>query len=247
MKLFDRDVFNEIRSHAQDLKSVHGVRDSEFDEYEKMYLMDFSAENSEFASQDIMKLTPSPSARNKVLNACRLMMSQEPVFDINASGFDQGKIEAIEKNISRWWDQAGRAARRPLHYDMILSALLYDEMHTSNTIMDDYKAYNKKDKRAERISKMTPILFHTPWAKTWKGSMPIAEYWNMPTLIPQIRTPATVMASLRFISLFIKNSFPCKKPGDPKNSSVFIFRQESIQQSFSVNNGLSSGIYGIFP
>ncbi len=161
MKLFDRDVFNEIRSHAQDLKSVHGVRDTEFDEYEKMYLMDFHAENSEFASQDIMKLTPSPSARNKVLNACRLMMSQEPVFDINASGFDQGKIEAIEKNISRWWDQAGRAARRPLHYDMILSALLYDEMHTSITIMDDYKAYNKKDRRAERVSKITPILFQS--------------------------------------------------------------------------------------
>ena len=161
MKLFDREVFNEIRTHAQDLKAVHGVRDSEFDEYEKMYLMDFHAENSEFASQDIMKLTPSPSARNKVLNACRLMMSQEPVFDINASGYDQGKIEAIEKNVSRWWEQAGRAARRPLHYDMILSALLYDEMHTSITIMDDYKAYNKKDRRAERVSKITPILFQS--------------------------------------------------------------------------------------
>lgn len=161
MKLFDRDVFNQIRTHAQDLKSVHSVRDSEFDEYEKMYLMDFHAENSEFAKQDIMKLTPSPSARNKVLNACRLMMSQEPVFDINASGFDQGKVEAIEKNISRWWDQAGRAARRPLHYDMILSAMLYDEMHTSITIMDDYKAYNKKDRRAERVSKITPILFQS--------------------------------------------------------------------------------------
>jgi hypothetical protein len=32
----------------------------------------------------------------------------------------------------------------------------------------------------------------------------------MPTLIPQIRTPATVMASLRFISLFIENSFNLK-------------------------------------
>jgi hypothetical protein len=38
----------------------------------------------------------------------------------------------------------------------------------------------------------------------------MAEYWNMPTLIPQIRTPATVMASLRFISLFIENSFNLK-------------------------------------
>lgn len=158
---YDRDVFNEIKLHARDLKSVHSVRDMEFDEYDKMYLMDFKAENSKFSGEDIMKLTPSPSARNKVLNACRLMMSQEPVFDINAQGVDQGKLEGIEKNISRWWDQAGRAARRPLHYDMILSAMLYDEMHTAITIMDDYKVYNKKDKRAERVSKITPILFQS--------------------------------------------------------------------------------------
>lgn len=158
---FDRDVFNEIKLHARDLKSVHAVRDIEFDDYDKMYLMDFKAENSKFSGEDIMKLTPSPSARNKVLNACRLMMSQEPVFDINANGIDQGKLEGIEKNISRWWDQAGRAARRPLHYDMILSAMLYDEMHTAITIMDDYKVYNKKDKRAERVSKITPILFQS--------------------------------------------------------------------------------------
>ena len=161
MKLFDRDVFKEIVTHARDLKSVHGIRDAEFDEYEKMYLMDFHAENSEFSGQDIMKLTPSPSARNKVLNACRLMMSQEPVFDISAHGYDQGKIEAIEKSIGRWWEQSGRAIKRPLHYDMILSALLYDEMHTSITIMDDYKAYNKKDRRAERVSRITPILFQS--------------------------------------------------------------------------------------
>lgn len=158
---FDREVFQAIKQHAQDLKSVHGERDREFDEYEKMYLMDFQAENSRFSGQDIMKLTPSPNARNKVLNACRLMMSQEPVFDINAFGIDQGKIETIEKSVSRWWDQAGRAARRPLHYDMILSAMLYDEMHTAITIMEDYKAYNKNDKRAERISKITPVLFQS--------------------------------------------------------------------------------------
>jgi len=161
MKLFDRNVWDEIKGHAQDLKMIHDVRDKEFDEYEKMYLMDFKAENSRYSGQDIMKLTPSPSARNKVLNACRLMMSQEPVFDITAGGIDQEKVETIEKNISRWWEQAGRAARRPLHYDMILSAMLYDEMHTAITIMDDYKVFNKNDKRAERVSKITPILFQS--------------------------------------------------------------------------------------
>lgn len=161
MEGYDREVFDEIKLHARDLKSVHARRDLEFDEYDKMYLMDFQAENSKFSGEDLMKLTPSPSARNKVENACRLMMSQEPVFDINASGIDQGKIETIEKNIARWWDQAGRASRRPLHYDMILSAMLYDEMHTAVTVMDDYKTYNKNDRRAERISKITPILFQS--------------------------------------------------------------------------------------
>ena len=158
---WNREVFDEIKLHARDLKSMHAMRDMEFDEYEKMYLLDFSAEGSNWENSDIIKRTPSPSARNKVLNACRLLMSQEPVFDINASGIDQGKLEGIEKNISRWWEQAGRAARRPLHYDMILSAMLYDEVHTAVTVMDDYKAYNKNDKRADRISKITPILFQS--------------------------------------------------------------------------------------
>lgn len=154
-------VFRNIRDHAMDLKGIHAERDSEFDEYEKMYLLKFDAVHSKFQDQDIVKRTPSPSARNKVLNACRLMMSQDPVFSAKSSRWDDTKIEAIENNISRWWDQAGRAARRPLHYDMILSAVLYDEMHTAVTIMKDYQAYNKNDKRAERIGKMTPILFQS--------------------------------------------------------------------------------------
>lgn len=160
MKSYDHDVFREIQNHARDLKGIHGLRDQEFDEYEKMYMLKFDGEGSKF-EDDTVKNTPSPSARNKVLNACRLMMSQEPVFDVHSSKFDETKTEAIEKNISRWWEQAGRANRRPIHYDMILSACLYDEMHTAISVMDDYTKFNKKDKRAERIAKMTPILFQS--------------------------------------------------------------------------------------
>ena len=126
-----------------------------------MYLLKFEARNSRWEGTDILKRTPSPSARNKVLNACRLLMSQDPVFDVKSSTLDDTKVETIEKNISRWWEQAGRAARRPLHYDMILSAVLYDEMHTAITVMDDYTKFNKGDRRAERIGKMTPILFQS--------------------------------------------------------------------------------------
>ena len=157
---FDREVFKEIQIHARDLKGLHGERDREFDEYERMYMLDFHAEESRFAD-DTTKHTPSPSARNKVLNACRLMMSQDPVFDVRSSSYDETKTEAIEKSISRWWDQAGRASRRPIHYDMILSAMLFDEIHTAITVMDDYKTYNKKDRRAERIARITPILFQS--------------------------------------------------------------------------------------
>ena len=161
MSSIDYELFNEIKTHARDLKGLHGERDREFDEYERMYLLDFSAEGSKWEAADTVKRTPSPSARNKVLNACRLMMSQEPVFDVRSESYDDSKTEMVEKNISRWWDQAGRASRRPLHYDMILSAVLYDEMHTAVTVMDDYKRFNKGDRRAERISKITPILFQS--------------------------------------------------------------------------------------
>lgn len=157
----DQEKFREIQTHARDLKNIHAKRDAEFDEYERMYLLDWNPEGSRFEAQDMTKNTPSPSARNKVLNACRLLMSQEPVFDIRSDNYDETKTEIVEKSISRWWEQAGRANRRPIHYDMILSACLYDEMHTAITVMDDYKVYNKEDKRAERISKITPILFQS--------------------------------------------------------------------------------------
>ena len=143
MKGFDRNAFEQIQAHARDLKGIHRTRDQEFDEYLKMYLMEFDAEGSHF-EDDTVKNTPSPSARNKVVNAMRLMISQDPVFDVKSQGWDETKEEVIEKNISRWWDQAGRAAKRPLHYDMVLSSLLFDEMHTAITVMDDYKKYPKK-------------------------------------------------------------------------------------------------------
>ena len=157
----DYDAFDEIKIHARDLKGLYGTRDAEFDEYDRMYLLKFEAQGSRFEGEDTIKRTPSPSARNKVLNACRLLMSQDPVFDVHSESYDDTKTEMIEKNISRWWEQAGRAARRPIHYDMILSACLYDEMHTAITVMDDYKRFNKGDARAERIAKMTPILFQS--------------------------------------------------------------------------------------
>ena len=161
MREFDRKVFDEIRDHARDLRGIHGQRDQEFDEYEKMYLLKYKPIGSKFEGADIIKHTPSPSARNKVLNACRLLMSQDPVFDVRSEKLDDTTAETVEKSISRWWEQAGRANRRPIHYDMVLSAVLYDEMHTAITVMDDYKAYNKTDKRADRIGKMTPILFQS--------------------------------------------------------------------------------------
>ena len=160
-KMFDRDVFDQIRTHARDLKGAYGVRDQEFKEYEKMYLMDFDARQSKFENADIIKKTASPSARNKVIGALRLLMSQDPIFDIKSERFDDAKAEAVEKSISRWWEQSGRAVKRPLHYDMILSASLYDEIHTAVTVMDDYKVFTETDRRAERISKMTPILFQS--------------------------------------------------------------------------------------
>lgn len=159
MKIDDPKLETEIRDHIRSMESANVIRDKEFDEYERMYLMKWDSRPDD---SDTVKPTMSPTARDKVDGAIRLMLSQKPIFHVESNSVtDKDKVEQLETTLSRWWEQAGRVNRRPLEYDMILSAVLYDEMHTVITPIKDYLDKNKNDKRIKRIADQTPILFQS--------------------------------------------------------------------------------------
>lgn len=154
--------FEEIRSRAKDLQNSYAERDELFKTYEDMYLMKWENKGrGSGRNSDTTRLTVSPTARNKVLGACRLLYSQDPNFKVSSGTLDDEAAEALENQIRRWWAQAGRVNRKPVHFDMILSSCLYGEMHTAITPVKDYISANQDDPRSKRIQEITPILFHS--------------------------------------------------------------------------------------
>lgn len=159
----DDKLAGEMKTHAQDLKAVYNQRDLDFKEYEKYYNMTWEDEQSSKLRRTYKVLTTSPDARNKVLGAVRLLVATDPQFQVESENLDKEQRDELETSFNRWWVQSGRAAGRPLHYDMILSAMLYGEMHTAISPVKDMLEYaDKKHKpRLERVYQATPLLMES--------------------------------------------------------------------------------------
>lgn len=135
MKQPDIDVvfLDEIKTHAQDIKSAHGERDANFREYEKMYLMKW--EQPSRWKRVKQRPVISPDARNSLVGAVRLLVATDPIFTVRDD--DDANAEEIEDIVSRIWQQSGRVSGIPLHHDQLLSAMLYAEIHASITRTED--------------------------------------------------------------------------------------------------------------
>ena len=163
--LHDDKIEKEMWQHAQDLKATYVQRDKDFEEYERMYLMKFpdNAQFSDYKNNAACRPTLSPSARNKIDGALRLLLSQQPIFhaETQDEDYDDEKIEAIEESLSKCWSLSGNTGGRQTHYNMMLSALLYDEMHTAITPTIELANKNKKDMRIKRLADRTPLLIES--------------------------------------------------------------------------------------
>ncbi|MFA5380202.1 MAG: hypothetical protein WC455_30855, partial [Dehalococcoidia bacterium] len=126
---------------------------------EKMILL--NPEES-IEEEDGVKLTISPSARNRWIGATRILTASEPVIKVankDADGKRLEKAEEIESTVKRMLQQAGRYLGVPIQKPIVESALLYDEIHVAITCMKELaERGNKKDKRLERASKLAPFL-----------------------------------------------------------------------------------------
>jgi len=153
----------DIVSRANDLKSYHSGQDKIFDGMESMYFMRDPDEEKLKRSMDDVKLTISPDARNALVGAQRLLVATDPVFRVT-SHMDERQSSAIEMACDAMWNGSGKVNGTPVHYDLVLSGLLYDRVHLAVTSTADLvEASSKRSKaykaRAEAIARRTPFLF----------------------------------------------------------------------------------------
>ena len=156
----DEKLFSDVKDHANQMKSDDGQRDAMFKAIDEMYLMTWSGKSGPKWKNAEVKV--SPDARNAALGAVRLLVATDPIFNVVNSSEQQGKTEKLETAINKIYEASGRAAGNPIHYDALLSAVLYAEMHMAITstasLTEAAKKINKGVARAERMEYITPFI-----------------------------------------------------------------------------------------
>jgi hypothetical protein len=108
-----------------------------------------------------IKPTVCPDPRNAVIGGARMLSASAPKWKIaSASVEEQGTSDALENLCQVAWSGAGRISRKPVHFDVNLSALLYGEVHLRWRLVSDMiAAAPKQSKRLERVAWKTPVIF----------------------------------------------------------------------------------------
>lgn len=139
----------------------------------KMYHMEWT----EAPDGDWIKSTMSPSALNAVMGAVRLLVAGEPQISIPSDSnslVSKMAGEKLEKASRALLHQAGKVLSRKVHYEIVLSAMLFGEVAVAISCTDDLLKYKAGDAahqaRLKHIARTTPYLFQT---------------WNPMTVYPQ--------------------------------------------------------------
>lgn len=161
----DLTEYGRIREQGESLKGMYAERNRNYAAFEDMYLMDWK----EIPSKPGVALskTISPDARNAIHGAVRLMVATDPLFNVPVDKQERtDATENIERAASYLWAQASRVYGAPVHYDAILSSLLYGEQHiaiTDTSQMVEHAKQVKRSKayiaRAEKVAEITPYTF----------------------------------------------------------------------------------------
>lgn len=155
----DPGIVSQAQGELEALKTLYSAAHTQMESMEKMVLLNPEETISE---DDGVKLTLSPSARNRWIGATRILTASEPVIKVeNKDGADKRieKADEIEASVKRMLKQAGRILGVPIQVPIVQSALLYDEIHIPITCMQDLvEMSNKKDRRIERHAKLTPFM-----------------------------------------------------------------------------------------
>lgn len=149
--------FEDIKTHAQQLKAGSSTRDASYNEVEEMYLL----KDSDLPSESHIKKTISPDARNVVQGVVRLLCGAEPIFTVPYDDDEPGaeaNSSKLEKFAQAAWTASNKTRKRMVEHDAALMALLYDEVHI---VVQSTKemARLSKDPRLEKLAEECPLIF----------------------------------------------------------------------------------------
>lgn len=158
--------FKEIKQYAQEIALSYGPRDQTNKEMEKLYWMRWDDESAVAGAMgDVAKITRSPRAANAVDGMIRLLCASDPIFslpnEVNAP-FTKSSAEQIEKFATAMWVAAGKITGKPLHYEVVRSAILFDEVHIliqSTKELALAAKGTRREGRAAEIAQRTPFIF----------------------------------------------------------------------------------------
>ena len=185
----------DFKELATQLKSDNAARNSLYGAMEDIFFMRWDEQDKVRKSQKAVKITKSPTPRNKLLGALRLMIATDPQFDVPSDINNEAakqQSSKIEKFCKAMWNRSGRILGDPVHYDLVRSALLYSEVHLQITSTRDILSALKKGnaspgriRRAEDIAKKTPYLFETT---NPKQGYPVRSKLGLDAFVSRIAT-----------------------------------------------------------
>lgn len=165
---FDVRELREYQQHGEYLRQSFQQRNKLLDVMEDMFLMRWRRSGATKSQMNKARVTISPDARNAALGAIRLMTATEPIISVPGDKNDPQAVqvsEQVEVFCNALLNAAGRVAGNPIHYEMILSAIIFGYINVGITSTWDLveMAQGGRDKaamiQAEEAAQRTPYVF----------------------------------------------------------------------------------------
>jgi hypothetical protein len=173
-KIVNKELQQDIVAHCEELKRAYSARNKMFDDMANAYLVKWEEEETVKGKFENVKITKSPTARNKLLGAKRLLTATDPAWNIPAQVNDveaERRADSLRKMSETIWKMNGDITGRPLHYEIVLSMLLFSECHVIVTRTSDLVTWSKDSNKAakarfEEIARQTPYIFEVTDPRT---------------------------------------------------------------------------------
>ena len=159
--------FSRIKKHCDNGWAKNGERIDMQNEIADAFLLIWDEETKVADVMEGVKITLSPDIRNRILGAVRLLIATDPHFKIPIEINTKATMEVsskLEEIAKRMFIAAGHVTQEPVHYEAVLSAILFDEVHILITRTQDYLTQTKEsDKveyyRAEQVALGSPYIY----------------------------------------------------------------------------------------
>ncbi len=154
--------FNDIRHYASRLVGRYNERDLMDEELRQMFAMEWQ----KAPQADWVKRTMSPTAYNTTIGAIRLLTATEPQLSVPFDESDataRAASEKVEQAAKAMWSGSGRVGLRPVHYEIVFSAVLFGEVCATVTKTADLLRYAEKAGNKATANRMRYVAQETPY------------------------------------------------------------------------------------